>query len=208
MTEDLDSTNEDVTMLLGAAKRGCRRSANDLFKKFENYLLAISNSELDYRLRSKYGSSDVVQRAYAQAAAALNEFRGTNSREFRAWLRKILINEIHQIRRAMGRANRDASRERNLDGDSVNAGFKNELVDGELTPQSELLRSEQIERVRAAVEKLPELDQEVIKLRNWERWTFPAIAKQLNKQEEAVKKIWQRAIVKLDRLMDTNERSE
>ena len=201
-----DPADRDVTLLLKAAKDGCKKSTNELFKQHEEYLMVISNYELDAGLRQKFGESDAVQMAFAKAAAALDDFRGNNSKEFRGWLRTILINEINQARRAFKRQSRDAARERSIDGDSKNHGV-GEPENADLTPQSTALREEQIQLVRQAVLMLPEFDQQVIKLRNWERWPFAKIAEHLNKNEEAVKKTWQRAIVKLDQLMRSHESS-
>lgn len=192
---------QNITALLRKAKEGCRRSENELFADFESYLLAVSNCELDYRLKSKYGSSDVVQMTMAKAATALGEFRGTTENEFRAWLRAILINEIQQIRRRFASAGRDAKLERPLQGDPMASGPTPQLASPEITPGSNLLRKEQIQQLRDALSQLPETDRIVIKLRNWERWSFARIAEHLDKSEEAVKKIWQRAIAKLDKLI-------
>lgn len=199
-----DEQNDDVTLLLSAAKNGCRKSIGQLFRQHEDYLLLISGCELDAVLRRKFAESDAVQMAFAKASVALEDFRGSNRKEFRAWLRTILINEINQVRRSFKRQSRDAARERQLEGDSDNLGYADQVENTELTPQTSALRAEQIEHVRLAVTQLSEMDQQVIKFRNWERWSFAKIAEHLNKKEEAVKKTWQRAIVKLDQLMSSD----
>lgn len=193
--------DENLTLLLSKAKSGCRDSQNALFSSFESYLLAISNCELDHRLKSKCGSSDIVQMTMAKASVALESFQGSTSNEFRSWLRTILINEIHQIRRRFATAARDAKLERPLQDSNQDSGCEHQIASPDLTPRSDFIRQEQIQHLRHALEQLPEYDQTIIKLKNWERWSFSRIAEHMDKSEESVKKAWQRAIAKLDKLI-------
>ena len=198
-----DSLPGDISGLLISAKQGCLYSTNQLLHQYRGYLCSLSHNHLDRRLRRKHDNSDVAQRTLVRASEMLSTFRGANRHEFRAWLRRILINEVHYIRRWFGRHRRNSTREQALETvDSLSSGLAETR---DLTPQAAVSREEDIMLVRKSLATLPPLDQTVIRLRNWEQLPYSAIAQRLNKSEAAVKKIWQRAVQKLSKIIRRNK---
>ena len=59
------------------------------------------------------------------------------------------------------------------------------------------------QRLQEALSQLSQDDQQVITLRHREHLTFPQIASHMNRSEDAVRMLWQRAIRRLTVVMET-----
>lgn len=184
---------------------GSGEARGQLFASIHNYLLLISNQELDTSLERKIGASDIVQQTYVNAINGLENFRGDTENEFRSWLRTILLREITRQRRAYGRQKRNHNRERYLDADD--SGHRNgvEPVDQEVTPSSQAIISEQLSLLQSALLNLSDDYRTVVQLRNIRRMKFAEIGKLLGRSEEAVRKLWKRAIIQLNSELKKNE---
>jgi RNA polymerase sigma-70 factor (ECF subfamily) len=69
----------------------------------------------------------------------------------------------------------------------------------QLSPSGELSRAEDAAALAAAMEKLPDDYRQVIRLRHREGKSFAEIARVLERSEDAVGKLWARALQSLSR---------
>jgi len=82
---------------------------------YKPYLLALAKSQLNPRLQTKMGASDVVQQSLLQACQAIGEFRGSSEAELRGWLRQILARNIIHVHRDLHRDKRNIDREHSME---------------------------------------------------------------------------------------------
>src|SRR3954454_10420105 len=82
---------------------------------FRDYLHVLARLQTDRRLAAKVDASDIVQESLLRAHQARDQFRGSQPAEMKAWLRRILTRTLLDALRDLGRAKRDAGRERSLD---------------------------------------------------------------------------------------------
>jgi RNA polymerase sigma factor (sigma-70 family) len=75
------------------------------------------------------------------------------------------------------------------------------------TPGTRLSEREQMERMRRAIEMLPDDQQKVIELRNFQQLSLQEIAPMMNRSVEATTKLWYRAILKLRATLADDEAS-
>ena len=75
-------------------------------------------------------------------------------------------------------------------------------VEETLTPEHLIVRREELERLYAAIGKLPLLQQQVLQLRVGDGLRFAEIAVLLNKREEAVRKVFSRTLALLRTIYD------
>ena len=75
-------------------------------------------------------------------------------------------------------------------------------VEEPLTPEHLIVRREELERLYAAIRKLPLLQQQVLRLRVGDGLRFSEIAVLLNKREEAVRKVFSRTLALLRAIYD------
>src|SRR5437899_10455736 len=84
-------------------------------ERFRPYLRLLAGLQLDPRWQAKLDPSDIVQQTLLQAHEARDQFRGQSAGERAAWLRQILARVLANAVRDLGRAKRDAGRERSLE---------------------------------------------------------------------------------------------
>ena len=152
---------------------------------------------MDSTLRNKVGCSDIVQNALVKVVEHFEQFKGETSIEFRGWLKRIVVNEIHSTRRVFHAEKRDVARERPIDLTASRVSDQSP-ADVQLTPSSQALAKERMEKFHEVLEQLSPDHAEVIRLRNIQRLAFKEIAELMNRSEDAVSKLWYRAILNFE----------
>ena len=189
--------SRDARALIDRARNGCNDALSELIRSLQGYLLAVANQELNAELRAKLGASDLVQSVLIRAERNIAEFRGESQHTLLAWLRKILVHEIIAVHRQFVSSDkRDIRREISLEGDSR---IDQPIMDPGRSPPSDAAFNEDAWKLRKAVEKLPVDYRTVVYLRNWEQLPFDEIARRLQRSTDAVKKLWARAIRRLEK---------
>ena len=82
-----------------AARRADAEALGRAMEPFRDYLLLVANEELEPELRAKLGASDLVQETFLGAQRDIRSFRGRSEREWRLWLRGILVHALANHRR-------------------------------------------------------------------------------------------------------------
>jgi len=183
----------DIRDLIAAARRGVPDAIGRLFEAARGDLLAVANRELPAEVRAKVGPSDVVQETAVDAHRDFARFNGSTRDELLAWLREILrCNLIDAVRHHRAAFEREAARDADL-------GVSR--VDGvpvlTRTPDRSAIRREDEAALAAALARLAPQDRKVLELRHWEGLSFVAMAPLLGRSEEAVRKLWYRAVARL-----------
>ena len=120
-----------------------------------------------YLTRDPVLSEDVVQDAMLRAFRAFGQFRGTSAR---AWLFAIVRN-CCRTAQARGRAGLTL-----VVADDSEADAATEQADPAPNPEEAVSRQSDIERVRAAIEAIPEPFREAVVLRDLEDLSYAEIA--------------------------------
>jgi RNA polymerase sigma-70 factor (ECF subfamily) len=176
-------------------------------EKYRAYLLLLANRELSPDLRQVAAPSDLVQESLIEAQQSLADFAGRNEEQLRAWLRRILLNNVaDHARRYRSAATRTLSFDNQPAGALPNG--EGPAVDPQPTPASAAMAVERVERVRQAIEKLPEEYREIIRLRNFELLTFAEIGERLGKAAGTICRTWYRAIEQLERVLEDTSSAE
>jgi len=146
-------------------------------------------------VRSPADAEDVVQEAYLRAMRFFGGFRGGDSR---AWILKIVRNTCY----SWARKNRGAGSEEEFD---ETAHSKEERHDD---AESKLVEREEGERVRRALEALPEAFREVLVMREIEGLSYKEIAEVLGVPMGTVMSSLSRARQKMREQLETSVRKE
>ncbi len=158
----------------------------------------IANQKVPDDIRPKVAPSDLVQQSLAEAWEKFDMFRGHDEQELRAWLRRVLLNNIRDSTRAF----RDTIK-RNVacevpiapTGSQDNSGQY--LVSEETSPSGCAMENENLERLLAAIDELPSHYAEIIRLRNIEYLSFIEIGELIDVSQDAARKLWKRALQRL-----------
>lgn len=186
--------------LLRKAREGDDEALGQLLQEHRNYLLAMVNSDMESQIRPKVGSSDIVQEALLTAYREFGQFNGETSHELVAWLRQICKHDISDAERSFKRTQkRQISREKPIEPSSK---MMIPLPDASATPSTEAMAIEQSNQLNAAMAKLPADYQTVLRLRNWEQLSFEEIGQQMERSAESVRKLWTRAVLKIQQYLE------
>lgn len=168
-------------------------------ERFRPYLRVLARTHLDPRLRGKLDPSDVVQDALVQAVRAIDQYRGESDAELAGWLRQILIRTLANAVRAFGQDKRDAGREQALAAAVEETSVRLEawLAADVTSPSQHAARNEDLVRLAAALERLPDAQREALTLHHLQRWTLDAVAAHMGRTPAAVAGLIKRALRQL-----------
>jgi RNA polymerase sigma-70 factor, ECF subfamily len=156
---------------------------------------------LDPRLRGRVDAADVVQDAYVEAADHRPDyFRHSEPVPLFLWLRKIVVNKVHEThRRHLDAGMRDAGREvaGGSDADATSVALLAGLTGHGSGPGTAAAGAEAKDRVREALAGMGETDREVLALRHFEQLSNGETAAILGIQERAAKERYVRAMRRL-----------
>jgi RNA polymerase sigma-70 factor (ECF subfamily) len=194
---------QDVARWLPAARAGSAEALGRALETYRPYLLGVAQRELAPGLRSKGGASDLVQETFLEAQRDFAGFHGASEEELRAWLRRLLLNNLANFaRRYRDTDKRDVGREVPLQPGSASGPPGDALPADVPSPSAEAVEHEQAAALRRALERLPEDYRQVLRWRYEEQRSFGEIAALLQKTPNAARKLWARALERLQKEME------
>jgi RNA polymerase sigma-70 factor, ECF subfamily len=189
----------DCTATLAAARTGSAEALGTLFTLYRPELLEIANAGLSGDLRAKVGASDVVQESLLEAQRDFPSFAGNSDAELFAWLRRIVDHNLaNTARHFRGVQKRSLARELRQREDGPVAEPESRLP----SPSGESIARETAEAIERAMARLPDDYRQVIALRYHEQLAFAEIAGRMGRPLSAIRKLWARAVERLQAEMD------
>jgi len=180
----IQAAGEGSAEAMGTILQGCRQ-----------YLLAVANHAMGPALLRKAGASDAVQETFLEAQRHFADFRGRTRAELLAWLRRILeCRLINARRRYCGTAKRAAGREEALGSAEASR---------EPSPSGHAIRNELAEAINRALGRLPEDYRRAVLFRYVDHNTFQEIGARMGCSAEAARKLWNRAVHRLQHELKT-----
>src|SRR5262245_23090697 len=150
--------------------------------------LQVRRLHLDKRLQRRFDTSDLIQDALTRAVSHADQFRGQSEGEAIRWLQQILrnvvLNKVTEARAQVRDIGREQSLEQLLDDSSARIGSL--LAAPSASPSDKAQHGEELLRLAAAVEQLPEDQRDAVSLRDLHGYTVAEIAAMLDKTEKSV----------------------
>ena len=199
----MDLSDADPERLLHLAQTGDGAALGLLLERYRNYLALLARLQIGRRLQRKVDASDLVQEAFLKAHRDFAMFRGASEKEWLAWLRQILAHNLANAARDLGRARRDVGRERSLQAavEQSSARLEAWLAAEQTSPSEQAQHHEQLLRLAAALEGLPEAQREAITLHHLQSWTLEQVGAQLGRSPAAVAGLIKRGLQQLRSVM-------
>jgi RNA polymerase sigma-70 factor, ECF subfamily len=195
-----NARRQEIETWIRQAKQGSIEARGRLLEACGAFMLQAARQMVSPNLRPKCAPSDLVQETALDAHRDFGQFHGERLEELCAWLRKILLdNAVSARRRYEHAAKREISREISLEASEAVADV---LRDDAPSPRSILGRIEKQRHVEAALERLAPDHKSAILLRSRDHLSFAEIGAQMERSEEAARKLWFRAIERLRREMN------
>ena len=202
MTEARPDTDE----LLDRAGRGDPDARGALLQRHRQRLRRMVDVRMDRRLAARLDPSDLVQQTLADADRRLDDYLRSRPLPFYPWLRQLAWDQLVAMHRKHLYARRRSRRREEdvapaLSDESV-AELASCLVDDTADPLKKLVRAELQDRVRAAIDKLPEAYREILVMRHLEQLSTAETAAVLAIGSSAAKMRHLRALERLRELLE------
>ena len=164
-----------------------------------DYLEQQIRARADELVLAKESISDLMQSISRELLGENERFEYRGEAEFKAWLKRVVSSKVIDKHRFYTAQKRDQREERRLptDGGAVSA-----------TPSRVAMREEERERVTRALECLSAEHQEVLRLFWFEGLAHAEIAKRMERQEPATRKLLSRAKAQLGLEIERLKREE
>ena len=193
---------EGAAQWLASAQAGSREALGKILETFRAYLLLVADREMGPELRAKGGASDLVQETFLEAQRDFGQFHGASVEELRAWLRRLLLNNVANFtRHYRQRAKREVGREVPLEAGGSSHERGDGLAADMLSPSGQAVAHEQAEALARAVQRLPPDYRQVLALRHEEQLTFEEIGQRMQRTANAARMLWLRAVERLQKEM-------
>jgi RNA polymerase sigma-70 factor (ECF subfamily) len=176
-------------------------------ERFREYLLLLARMQLGQQFRGKLDASDVVQQTLLEAHRKREQFQGSSPQQLLAWLRRLLACTLTDALRTLGRAKRDATRERSLEAalDESSERLHAWLAAEQSSPSEQAGRHEQAVRLADALAQLPEAQRTALVLRHYHGWAVADIAQEMGRSTTAVAGLLKRGARQLRTLLQEPE---
>jgi RNA polymerase sigma-70 factor, ECF subfamily len=191
----------DKLHLARLAAAGDQKALDQLLEQSLPTVRAFVRAHMGAKLRARESASDVVQSVCRELLTHQDRFQHPSEQAFEAWLLTTARRKVQNRARDLDRQKRATDREQ---------GALDEQALGELgaayarvtSPGDRALRAEEVARLEAAIDQLPEEQREVITLAHLAGLSRGEIAEQMGKTEEAVRAMLHRAKARLALLLD------
>jgi RNA polymerase sigma-70 factor (ECF subfamily) len=157
-------------------------------ERFRAYLQMLARLHLDPRLRGKVDLSGVVQQTLWEGHRTLSASPSLDDAQLAALLRRLLANNLADEVRKCYAGKRDVERERSLDAalEASSVRLETFLAADQSRPEQRAGRNEELLRLAAALERLPEAQRQAVELHYLRGWRLEQIAHHLGRGKSAV----------------------
>ncbi len=173
---------------------------NEAVRNYRCYLKVLADRGLAPDLKSKADASDFVQETFAEVYREYYRFEGLPDEEFKALLIRMMMNNLKSFtRRYRGSLKRQVAREVSLSDRGEGSGLGFEVAAPAESPSESVTGKEDLQRLTAQLNRLPERDRLAVTMRSQEGRTYREIGKHLGCSSVAARKLWFRTVERLRR---------
>lgn len=169
-------------------------------------LKLLAEAEIGSFLGQQVEASDIVQQTLLEAVARQDQFRGETTREWLAWVRRMLSHNIIDAARFHGRQKRDVGRVTSLDDLPIASQAASELAAHQSTPSQRAAVEEQLFRLPEALEQLPAAQCEALVGHYLQGLKLADISRRMNRSEAAVGGLLHRGLRRLCEILEGDQR--
>lgn len=180
------------------AVAGDASALEDLLVRYLPRLRAFVRTRMGDELRRREASLDLVQSVCRELVERRERFEFRGEAQFRGWLFTSALNKIRQKHEYHRALKRDVQHEVALDGAARHSDDALLEAYGAIrTPSQDVSSAEQVARIEAAFDRLPEDYRRVIALARFAGLPHDEIATQLDRSVGAVRQMLGRALARL-----------
>jgi len=178
--------------LLERAKAGSDAAWNELYRRYRTRLVLEIQSRIPGFARRSFDANDVLQAAMGKAWEHIGGFEYRSEASLRRWLGTLVFNEFANLLKAQDLERANVRTE--SQGGNVDTAARE---DDELRSERVLTEAELLERLGA----LELEDRDLVIMRHFEEMSFDDMARVLACSRTQAKKLYERALERLQRLL-------
>lgn len=209
-TEPTESKSENSEVIEGIEIRTVE-GMTDYFESVRIRLEKIVRFRMDPIFRARMDVSDVLQEGYIEALRRFDHWPQDGSISLFIWLRQRVLQALWDMQRLHSRDKRSVQRERSLpesfSPDSTSLSLASYLADDLTSPSQVAVKGEDRRGLYAALEKMSQMDREVLALRHFEYLTNQEAAEALNLSPTAASNRYVRATMRLSQILQSENPS-
>jgi RNA polymerase sigma-70 factor, ECF subfamily len=199
--------SSETNRVLEQAAQGDGQILGRLLARHQERLRRMVALRLDRRLQGRIDPSDVIQEAYVEASARLDEYLRDPDVPFFLWLRflagqKLVTLHRHHLGVRMRNAAQQVSLYQGSLPEASSAAMAAQLVGHEARPSEAAIRAETKARLQEALDRMDPLDREVLALRHFEQLSRAEIAQVFGVTQAAAAKRYLRALERLKLVLE------
>jgi RNA polymerase sigma-70 factor (ECF subfamily) len=188
--------------LIQRAADGDADAVGQLFESQRGRLERLLEFRMHSRLRTRVSPSDVIQETFLDASRRLKEFAENPEVPFYVWLRFLACQRLAQLHRHhLSRQLRSAQREISLDEAGnlswTSSGLANQIAGTLTSPSMAAQKVELQTQLLEVLDRLDEMDREILVLRHFEHLTNSECANILQISPTAASNRYIRALERL-----------
>jgi RNA polymerase sigma-70 factor (ECF subfamily) len=168
---------------------------------YRAYLHLLARLQMDPRLQKRLDPSDLVQESLLKAHERWAQFRGHSEAEVAAWLRTILAHTLADAVRKFTRQQGNLERSLEAAIEQSSSHLEVWLAINDAGPGQQTLRNEELFRLAAALNRLPDDQRVALELHHLQASSVPAIGRLMGKSNAAVAGLLRRGLKKLRELL-------
>jgi RNA polymerase sigma-70 factor (ECF subfamily) len=156
-------------------------AVNQALEEFRAYLETLAFIQIDPRLRSKFGFSDVIQNTLVEAYRDLERIQSLDDASRKRWLRRMLMNNLLEEIERWRTGRRDVRLEQPLEvaAEESSCRLRDWIIAEDSSPGERAERQEERLRLLEALAKLDPRQREALILQQYHGWTLAQIAEHL-----------------------------
>lgn len=199
--EDTNSLDKKTLPLVIRARDGDHGAVGDLYRLYEKRLKGAVRKQLGNKLRSRMETMDLVQSVWKDALSDIKGFEYKGADSFFKWMLSCIIRKIQDKGRYYAAKKRDLEKEVGMENRGAASNGFSPPKSMDPTPSQAAITDEHTERLMGFLDKLPDNQRQALVLRMKDELEFEQIAEIMDKSEEAVRKLYSRAIKNIGKYM-------
>ena len=201
-TEEPPDPPPQTLILLDRVRQGDTAAVNGLLERHRAAIRRMIDQRLDRVVRKRVDASDIVQDVLVEANRRLGDYLNNPTMPFQLWLRHMARDRVIDAHRRHRVADtrsldKEVSLDSPVDADHSQTNLAQKIADTELTPAAVATWHELEHRFAKAVEKLDEIDRQIVLLRHFEHLSTGDVAEVLGLTKPAAGMRYMRAMRRL-----------
>jgi RNA polymerase sigma-70 factor (ECF subfamily) len=202
MDDAKQDMNEQTRKLVVRAQEGDQDAFASLYRLYANRLEKAIRRNLGSKLKARMESDDLIQSAWKDLLPDLKRFEYQGPDSFFRWFSLKVIRKIRDKGKYFARGKRNAGREVRIGGEDEKPDGLPSLPSPDPTPSQAAMRRENIDQLMGLLDHLPDLQRQTLVFRLRDNMEFDEIAEALQKTPDAARKIYDRALNRINELID------